>query len=296
MVEHVGHRAVLDDAPGIHHGDLVGQARHHGEVVADPDQRGAGLAHQLLHFREDLRLDRHVQRGGRLVRNDQVGPVQHRNGNCHALAHAARELVRIGAQPLLRARDAHQPQRVARMAACFFGGDALVRLHRLDHLRVDPQHRVERGHRVLEDHRDAVAPQFAPLDRRQLREFAALEQHLAALDFSRRIDQAHDRETRDRLARARLAHQPQHLAAPQRKGHAVDHRQHAGARVKARLQVAHLERRHLEVLHGNGAHFCNLGLSTSRNWSPTRLIATMAASRATPGKKLIQYSLDSRYW
>jgi hypothetical protein len=44
------------------------------------------------------------------------------------------------------------------------------------------------------------------------------------------------------------------------------------------------------------AHRCSLGLSTSRSWSATRLMLTIVQSSAMPGKKLIQYLPDSRYW
>ena len=44
---------------------------------------------------EDLRLDRDVERGGRLVGDQQLRIAGERHGDHHALAHAARELVRI---------------------------------------------------------------------------------------------------------------------------------------------------------------------------------------------------------
>ena len=91
-----------------------------------------------------------------------------------------------------------------------------VRLHRLDHLRVDAQDRIERHHRVLEDHRDAVAAQRAHLAFGQLREVLALIQDRAADDAARRIDQADDGEAGDRLAGAGFADQAQHLAAARR--------------------------------------------------------------------------------
>ncbi|KAG1244961.1 hypothetical protein G6F65_021513 [Rhizopus arrhizus] len=93
-VQHVVDLAVFDDAAGVHHGHVVGQTGHNGQIMRDPDQAGAVLLRQLLHFGQDLRLDGDVQRGGRLIRDDQVGAVQHGNGNGHALAHAARQLVR----------------------------------------------------------------------------------------------------------------------------------------------------------------------------------------------------------
>ncbi len=111
-VEHLVHAALFHDAPGIHHGDMVREARNDRQVMRDPHQRRAEPPAQRLHLGQDLRLDRHVQRRGRLVRDDQLRAVQQRYGDGDALPHAAAELVRIGMQPLIRARDAHQAQSV----------------------------------------------------------------------------------------------------------------------------------------------------------------------------------------
>ena len=53
------------------------------------------LALQLAQQVEDLRLDRHVERGRRLVGDQQLRLAGQRHGDHHALAHAAGELVRI---------------------------------------------------------------------------------------------------------------------------------------------------------------------------------------------------------
>src|SRR3546814_4497285 len=60
--------------------------------------------------------------------------------------------------------------------------DVAVGQHRLGHLGVDAEHRVQRHHRVLEDHGDLGAAQLAPLALRQWHQVAALEQNLAAGD------------------------------------------------------------------------------------------------------------------
>ena len=64
------------------------------------------VSRKLLHLGQDLRLDGDVERGGRLVGDEHGGPVQERDGDGDALAHAARELVRIGVEPLLGRGDA----------------------------------------------------------------------------------------------------------------------------------------------------------------------------------------------
>src|SRR3954464_9785110 len=57
---------VLDDPPGVHHGDGVGDLRHDAEVVRDHHDRRVELAAQALDQLEDLRLHGDVQRGRRL--------------------------------------------------------------------------------------------------------------------------------------------------------------------------------------------------------------------------------------
>ena len=64
----------------------------------------AGSSQQLEH----LRLDRDVERRRRLVGDQQLRVAGQRHGDHHPLAHAAGELVRIGAEAALRVRDADQ--------------------------------------------------------------------------------------------------------------------------------------------------------------------------------------------
>ena len=57
---------------------------------------------------EDLGLDRHVEGGRRLVGDEQLGIAGERHRDHHALAHAARQLVRVLLDPPLGGRDADQ--------------------------------------------------------------------------------------------------------------------------------------------------------------------------------------------
>jgi hypothetical protein len=71
---------------------------------------------QRLH---DLRLHGDVERGGRLVGDDHVRVVGHRDGDDHPLAHAAGQLVREVVQPLARVGDAtSSSSSTARSRAC----------------------------------------------------------------------------------------------------------------------------------------------------------------------------------
>ena len=112
-------RRDLDDLAEIHHRDAVADVLHHGEIVGDEQVGQAELALQVLQQVDDLRLDRDVERGDRLVADDQLGLDRERAGDADALALAAGELVRIALRVLGRAgRPAQQlARRAARAAA-----------------------------------------------------------------------------------------------------------------------------------------------------------------------------------
>jgi hypothetical protein len=69
----------------------------------DKPRRRAQFVQQV----EDLRLHRHVQRGGRLVEDDERRIVDQRGGDERALLHSAAQLMRIGANELTRMRQTY---------------------------------------------------------------------------------------------------------------------------------------------------------------------------------------------
>ena len=109
--------ALLDDAALRHDADALRHPPHDAEIVGDEQDRHAGLALQLAQELQDLRLHGHVERGRRLVGDEQVGLVGERHGDHDALALAAGELVRIGAEPALGLADADLLQELQRRAS-----------------------------------------------------------------------------------------------------------------------------------------------------------------------------------
>ena len=172
-------RRALHHAPGIHDRDLVGAAGDDAEIMGDQDHRhvpAALLARQQI---ENLRLDRHVERGGRLVRDQQFRFAGQRDRNRDPLPHAAGELMRVLHQPLLGRGNADRGEQ---LDAAFGGGRKIkleMFLQRLDQLGADGQDRVERRHRVLEHDRQRSSAQLAQLLRRQLQQVLPVEHHAA---------------------------------------------------------------------------------------------------------------------
>ena len=105
--EDVGGRALLDDAPGVHHGDPVGERGDHGEVVSDVQRRHAVPLGQGPDRLEHVGLGAHVETGGRLVEHDHRGPGGERHGQADSLLLTARQLMRVATEELWRRRQQH---------------------------------------------------------------------------------------------------------------------------------------------------------------------------------------------
>ena len=131
--------------------------------MADQQQGHAVLLHQLADHVQHFTLDGHVQRGGRFVGNQQVWPAGQCDGDDHTLALAARQLVRVGVQPLPGLRQLHPLQQAQRLGAGGASAQAFVQAQRFGNLPADGVQRVECGHRLLEHHGQPVAPQSAPV-------------------------------------------------------------------------------------------------------------------------------------
>ena len=222
LLHHLAHGTDLGDAAGIHHRHAVRGLGDDAHVVGDEHDGGAALAAELLQERDDLRLDRDIQRRRRLVGDDQLRLGGQGQGDDDALAHAAGEFVGIAVDALLGGGDADLGEKRDGAVAGLGGVHIGMGLDRLDQLLGDAEERVQRGQRILEDHADALAPDPAQRFLVEIVDAAALQQHLAAGNAARRIDEADDGGAGERLARAGFANDAQHLALGDVEGDAVD--------------------------------------------------------------------------
>jgi hypothetical protein len=135
-----------------------------------------------------------------------------------------------------------RPEQIDRAAAAPTDDRAAVNHHRLDQLIRDAPHRVERGHRVLEHHRDLVAAQRAHVSSliatmsRSRKTILPLAMRLCSCS-SRMIDSAVTLLPEPTRRRCRASRR-EHLEA-----HAVDRADHARVGVEIRPQVADVEQR-----------------------------------------------------
>ncbi|MCY1299314.1 hypothetical protein D9M70_488370 [compost metagenome] len=239
-VEQARHLADFHRLAGVHHADAVGGLGDHRQVVGDQHQGHALVALQVEQQVHDLRLDGHVEGGGRLVGDQQARLAGDGHGDRHALAHAAGELVRVGVEAAGGGRDIDPLEQFGGAPARGLAAEAEVLAQHFLDLEADRVAGVERAGRILEDHGDVLADDAPPLPALEAEHVDAVEAQGIGRDPPGGVDQAHQRQHADRLAGAGLADDGQHLAGVQRQVEAVDHRI-AG---EADAEVADVEQAH----------------------------------------------------
>src|SRR5690242_5553100 len=90
----------LDDLAEIHDRDAPADMLDDGDVVGNEEIREAEFLLEIAEQVDDLRLYRDIERGDRLVANDQPGVERQRAGDADALALSAREFVREAVERL----------------------------------------------------------------------------------------------------------------------------------------------------------------------------------------------------
>ena len=221
---------ILDDAAEVHDGHLAGDVAHDGQIVGDEEVGEPEPLLQLLQQVDHLALDRHVERGDRLVADDDARVDGQRPGDADALALAARELVGIAQRHVGEEPD-HLQQLGDAIGDLRLGQDA-VHADRLGDDLADRHARIERGIGVLEDHLHLLAhgDHLLAVERREV--------HALEADLARgRVVEAQHQAAEGGFSAAGLADQPQRLAALDGDRDVVD-----GAHQLVPAQEAHADR------------------------------------------------------
>ena len=189
-------------------------------------------------------MDRDVERGRRFVGDQELRVAGERHRDHHPLAEAARELVRVRVEPLLGSRHADQAEHLERALIRLFLRDVAVQQHDLGDLASDLPGRVERRHRVLEDHRDLVAPDRRHLLLAEVGDVTAVEGDDAFRHVTDSRQELHDRKSRRRLSASGFADEPDALARVDVERDPRDRLHVRGAQVELGVEVLDFEDGH----------------------------------------------------
>ena len=190
---------------------------------------------------EDLELHGHVERRRGLVGHEERRAAGEGEGDHRALAHAAGQLVGVRAEDAVGVGQLDHLAQLAGPGAGRPAAEPVVARQQEAELVADGEHRVERLPVGLEDHGDPAAPDPPHLGLGQGRQLPAVEADTAAADPARGAEQPQDGERRDALAAARLADEPDHLAAVDREIDAGQHPRDPARRRELHREAADLE-------------------------------------------------------
>src|SRR6266508_2889489 len=236
------------DLAGVHDRHLVGAFRDDTQIVRDEQDRHAEPLLELADQLPYLRLDRDVERGRRFIGDEELGSAGERHRDHDSLTLPAGKLVRITSYPLPGLGDLDQAKHLDRALTCLASAGALMQPHGFRDLIADGHDGVERGHRLLEDHRDLVAADTPHLLPWEAGEILSTIQDLSADDAAGSLgEQLDDRKCGHTLAAAGLADQPDRFAILDVEGDAIDRAYLAVAREERGAQILDpQERRHSE--------------------------------------------------
>ena len=200
--QNVPSRSLLDDSACVHDAHTVGHPFHDTDVVGDQDDGHLQLLGDLPEQVEKVGLHLGVERAGRLVRDEELRPAQERHRDHHPLALSAAQLIRVRLCNPIRLRDMDGGQVFPRLFVRRASAQAHLHGRSLRELVSDPEVRIERRPRVLEDHgRLGPAHRFHRLAV-EIEQVDAVKRDLALDDPPRSRDQPKDRQAGSGLAGA----------------------------------------------------------------------------------------------
>ena len=157
-LQHLAGRRLLDLLAVAQHHDAMGHLGHHGEVVGDVDCRRVELLDDVAHRRQHFDLGGDVERGGRLVEDDEIGPAGHGHGRHGALQLAARDLVGIAVADRVGIGQLQALVEIARVGLRLGAAHDAVAHGGFDRLVDEPVGGIEARRRHSAPHRRCATP------------------------------------------------------------------------------------------------------------------------------------------
>src|SRR5437868_2949398 len=238
-LQHVRDGAALHDPARAHDHDVIADLPHHGEIVGDEQVGDLGRLADVGQHVQHLGLDRHVERGDRLVQDQHLRFRREGAGDGDPLPLPARERARQRA--CLPGVKADLVEQFTDPAGPFAPVHGEVQAEHLLQAVADPLAGVERGVGVLEDDLHLASAPPAP---RRAQPAGGLLDPVNQHGARRGLFEPDDEAGAGGLAGARLAHDGQAAAGVQGEALAFQRYELAARRDGGGVhlaQVAHLK-------------------------------------------------------
>ena len=198
---------------GIHHDDALGDLCDHAQIVGNHHDGGIVICSELQHQVKDLGLNGDIEGSGGLIGDQYFRVAGQRHGDHSALAHPAGKLMWIFMHSFFRSGNLNLFKHLNRAVPAVAFGLLFMQDKHFRYLITDGVNRIQRGHRFLENHGDALAANRSHLFHGKLNNIGAVKQNLALDDFARWLGyQTHDGLRRYAFTAAGFSHNTEHLA------------------------------------------------------------------------------------
>ena len=274
----LGCRRFLHHPSRVHDDRALRVRRNAAEVVRDEKEGQAPRRAQPIEQLEHLRRNCRVERGRRLVRDQDRGV--RRQGHCQKgpLLKTSRESMGVFGQAAHGIRESHLAEPFDRDSTRLAAVDVPVNANCFHDLRADRDDRIECASRLLENERDLPTPDAPPLLFPRAGELPAAEPDLAGRSRSVRR-QADERPRRQRLSAAALSDDGQGLAGLEVEAHPVDRGCDSTAGGDLDTEVPDLEKRSVTRAFG-----------VSDQWPDSReflLASSRSRTRSTTSRSFV---------
>ena len=271
----------LHNLAAVHNHHIIRHLVDHAQVMGDEHDGRTVFLLQGVHQVQNLGLNGHVQGGGGLIGNQQLGLAGQGHGDHDTLAHTAGQLVGILTGHGLGVGDLDGLQHLDALLCGFLLAQSLMDDEGLGKLLLYAEHRVQAGHGLLEDHGDPVAPDVVHLLGGDLCQILTVEGDGAAGNIAVGIQKTQDAHGGNGLTGAALAHDAQGLAGINGIGNVIYGANGAVTGLKEGFEVFDLQQRLVVFRHYLSTS--DLGSSTSRRVSPMMLMQITTMDRNSAG-------------
>ena len=217
----IARRQLLDDPAALHHGDPIGDLRYHREIVTDENHRLPPIVRKSLQEAQNLRLRAGIERGGRLVGDEQRWPEHRGCRDRDPLPLASGQFIRIAVERTGGVRKTDPVERLARRLGCLTGRHPMMQSDGFRNLIADAPQRIERGHGLLKDHADLPAADSLNFALAHAGQQLLAQPHLARGSRTSR-QEPHDAQCSHRFSRSRAAHQAEDFSRRHRERYPVE--------------------------------------------------------------------------
>ena len=271
----------LHHLAAVHDHDIVCHLVDNAQVMGDEHDGRAMLLLQRVHQVQNLSLNGHVQCGGGLVGNQQLGLAGQGHGDHDTLTHTAGELVRILLEHHLRVGNFHISQHLQGGLGSFLLAHTPMNPEGLTELPLHGENRVQAGHGLLKDHGDLVAPDVVHLLGADFGKILAVKGDGAAGNVAVGIQKPQNAHGGHAFAGSGLANDAQGLAGHNGIGNVVHGLHRAVSGFEESLEVLDLKQRSGVLSHYFSTS--DLGSRMSRSVSPMMLMQITTMERNNAG-------------